>query len=151
MATDTCALCQLLDTVPVSLDIHADDDWRVFIHPEYSRPECLWLVANGHVDGLWGMSDAQAGSFGSIVRDVAGLLREACDGQKVYVVSFGENHDHFHALLITRVDADDGLRGLALVNDHLSKTKKATAAAEAVAAAIRQGLADRLAVDEPSV
>jgi hypothetical protein len=98
------------------------------------------LVAKQHVEGIWQFSDGQAESFGVLLRDLAKRLRNAVAAERVYLVSFGESYPHFHALLITRSEADiDGARGLALVGAHLAKSEATDHSLAAVAQTMRQG------------
>jgi diadenosine tetraphosphate (Ap4A) HIT family hydrolase len=139
-----CKLCRDLRTLPSAFVVLETDDWIVFVNQDYLRPGCVWVQAKEHVEGLWAMTDDQAATFGVVTRATSVAMRAAFDAQKIYLVSFGENHPHFHALLIARtnehVDAAD--RGLSLVGAYLaSKGAADTEVSLASSRAIRDQLA----------
>jgi diadenosine tetraphosphate (Ap4A) HIT family hydrolase len=141
MAPD-CALCADLEVLPAGAVVIDEPEWVVFVHPSYRRDGCLWVQAREHVEGLWSLTDAQAASFAEVARSSAAALRSAAAAPRVYVVSFGENFPHFHALLIARGDdVPPSDRGLELVGSHLrSKDDRDDAAAIVKAAALRAHL-----------
>jgi hypothetical protein len=108
------------------------------VHPDYGKPGCLWVAAKTHVEGLWGLTDSQAASFGSVFRAMAGSLLKVTDAEKVYIVSIGESLPHFHALLIARTESDSDQRGLPLIGEHLVKGGKGTEAPVHLARLIRE-------------
>lgn len=137
-----CGLCAQLHDLPGEAVVLQTGDWAVYVNPSYPGQECVWVQAVSHVEGPWALSDAQADSFGPVVRAAATGLREARGAERIYVVSFGENHQHFHALVIAR-RADIGAqgRGLSLVGAILgSKGTPNVSAAAAMAADIRSHL-----------
>ena len=139
--TDTgeCGLCAQLHELPTDAVVLRTGDWAVYVNPSYPGQECVWVQAVSHVEGPWALSDAQAGSFGVVMRAAATGLREARGAERVYVISMGENHQHFHALLIARrADISPEGRGLTLVGTILgAKGAPDRVAAAAMAADIR--------------
>ena len=134
MTGPPCELCALAQEPAGQLDLFEADGWRVFVHPEYARANCVWVVATDHAEGLWDLGDRQARSFGTVTRQVAAALR-ATGSVKVYIVSFGENLPHFHALVIGRADGDE--KGLDLTARHLTKTAPDPGAAAKLAEGLR--------------
>lgn len=130
-----CKICDLQAGGPPELEVYADDEWRALVPPDFARPGCVWLMTKRHVEGLAHLTDAQVGGFGRAVRCVSAALERVLGAERVYVVGFGENFPHVHALLIARPgDVNPGDRGTALVAAHMTKGGDVAAAGQAVAA-----------------
>jgi diadenosine tetraphosphate (Ap4A) HIT family hydrolase len=101
-----CALCRAVEQLPAETVVAAGDEWLTYVHPDLAQENCLWVQTRQHVEGLWSMTESQAASMGPTVSRAAQALRRARSAERVYVVSFGENHPHIHALVIARPPAN---------------------------------------------
>jgi diadenosine tetraphosphate (Ap4A) HIT family hydrolase len=117
-----CALCEADVTLPDAVIVERTDHWLVYVHPRYPTPGQVWVQTTEHVEGSWAMNPGQAASFGDVLQRAARAVRIGHRAERVYLVSFGENHQHFHAMLIARRLEDASNRGLALVAQNLVET-----------------------------
>ncbi len=100
-------------------------------YPDGSSLGCAW-----HAELLTGLDDAELTALGHRARGLVAAVTEATGAPATYLLHFGENYRHFHALVAARdADIPAELRGgniLRLLPDHLDP-----AAALALAPAVR--------------
>jgi diadenosine tetraphosphate (Ap4A) HIT family hydrolase len=138
----TCTLCRVVDSLPDSLVLASDGNWITYLHPSIPEPNCLWVQTRRHVEGVWSIEEAEAAAMGAAIRRAADALRRTRATERVYLISFGENHLHMHALVLRRPPGQGaaGLRGTALVDSVLSCMGEVDLEeAERVAAELRPG------------
>ncbi|WP_218828045.1 hypothetical protein [Streptomyces sp. CS227] len=51
---------------------------------------------------MTGLDDTEAATFGRRARDLVAAVTEAAAAPATYLIVFGENHPHFHALITAR-------------------------------------------------
>jgi diadenosine tetraphosphate (Ap4A) HIT family hydrolase len=135
--TAGCAMCELAASLDAEAIAYRDDDWTVGLAVDV--PGWLMLIANGHVEGVDGLDDEQAASFGVLAARVTRALRTACDPERVYLTYQGEHAAHFHALAMARGrDIPPEHRGMALLAHRDALTDPA--GARRVVAAVREHL-----------
>ncbi|MFJ3086698.1 hypothetical protein [Streptomyces sp. NPDC086838] len=63
-----------------------------------------WFVlrARRHAERITGLDDAELASFGRRARDLVAAVTEVTGAPATYLMVFGENHPHFHALITAR-------------------------------------------------
>jgi diadenosine tetraphosphate (Ap4A) HIT family hydrolase len=115
---DSCHLCQDMPDPTSPLVVLDTSDWSVFVR-EDSRLGCVWLQAKEHVEGLWAMTEQQVATLGSVMRATSAAMCAALNAEKIYLISLGERHAHFHALLIARTGTDEE-KAIPLVALHLA-------------------------------
>ncbi len=134
-----CTPCGLEDAVPESIVLR-DDTWSCEIAPGLEAPGWYFLRLRRHAEGWNGLSAEEAAGFGSVSQRLEVAIREATGVQKVYFMSFGENHPHFHYLVIARPrDLAPASRGAAIVS-HFAEYRDPAASLE-VAALVRDAVA----------
>lgn len=128
-----CKLCDMAHPAAPVTDLDGDQHWTLFINHD-RIPGSIWIRSNAHVEGLWNLSDEESGSFGTMVRRAAQLLRREYGAEKTYLLSLGERLAHVHALVIARIEgAHGGAQGLDLLMTHLeSRPEHAVTALDAI-------------------
>ena len=139
-----CYACQsdpAVATVPVEERIHVDEHWRVAHSFNSSLPGWLVVLPRRHVLSVADLSEAEAATFGSLLRQVSRALVEVTGCVKTYVAVFAEadGFAHLHAHVVPRhTDLPADRRGPA-VFAHLGVPPE-----EQFAGADREDLARRL-------
>jgi len=134
-STVGCLPCALEDAAPESV-VFRDDVWSGEIPTGLEAPGWYFLRLRRHADGFAGLSDDELAGFGDACRRLDAAVRAATGAPKVYFMTFGENHTHFHHLVIARTDGiEPSWRGAAIVS-HLAELRDPDAAL-AVAARVR--------------
>lgn len=130
-----CLMCDLEHADDTTV-VFRDEHWAAEIVPGYDVPGWLILRARRHAERITGLGPAELASFGPRAQDVIAAVTEVTGAPTTYLMSFGENHAHFHALIAARgADVPVELRGgniLALRRDHTD-----LAAAAALVPALR--------------
>lgn len=104
-----CAYCTTYAD-PVGPLVH-DEHWAVVHGPASStRPGGLKVVARRHYVDFHEMSEAEAASFGRLLRRLDAAVRAVTGAERVHLVSTRDRVPHFHAWLYPRHAADE-LRG----------------------------------------
>lgn len=137
-----CSLCEVVDRLPDSLILASDAAWITYVHPSLADAGCVWVQTRQHVHGIWSMNEEQSSTMGTVMARAAEALRRSRGAERVYMVSFGENHPHMHALLVARPPGEGhgSLRGTALVETVLRQMGESSLdRAAQMAAEIRAG------------
>ena len=134
-AAPGCLLCEMEQAAPDAV-VFRDELWGAEIAPGYEVPGWYFLRTRRHAELLTGLDDTELGTFGRRARDLVGAVTEATGAPATYLLHFGENYRHFHALIAARgADIPAELRGgniLRLLPGHAD-----AAAAIALAPAVR--------------
>ncbi|WP_218005717.1 hypothetical protein [Actinomadura hibisca] len=101
MDADGCLMCGLEDAGEAAR-VFRDPLWAAEIVPGYDVPGWFVLRARRHAERLTGLNDAELATFASRARDLTAAVTEATGAPATYLLSFGENHAHFHALIVAR-------------------------------------------------
>ena len=132
-----CHICEMGRSTAPETTIYADGLWTAGTVADVPGWVMLWT--NRHTDGPWELSADEASSFGPLYVGLARAVREACKGERVYLLYLGENALHFHAMLVPRrADAPPDLRGPGIVAKAGELADRESALR--VAASIRQRL-----------
>lgn len=98
---DRCQVCDLRKAIPGESLIHVDDVWTASLVLDV--PGWIMVSANRHSgDWLWGLSDDEAATLGPLVRRLSAAAKAEADVERVYLVGFGEQWQHFHFMLLSR-------------------------------------------------
>ncbi len=82
-----------------------DSRWFVrHIAAPFALPGWTMFHSQRHMQGPAHFDDAEARTFGPVLRHVCRALEQATGAPRVYVVAFGESTPHMHAHLIPRYD-----------------------------------------------
>jgi diadenosine tetraphosphate (Ap4A) HIT family hydrolase len=81
-----------------------DHLWACEIVPGYEVPGWFVLRTRRHAIGLPGLTAEELATFGPRARDAVAAVTEATGAAATYLMSFGENYRHYHALIAARGD-----------------------------------------------
>lgn len=102
--------------------VYRDDAWSCDVADGYDVPGWFVLRLRRHAEGWAGPTAAELVDFGPLSQRIAAAIQEVTGAPTVYFMSFGENHPHFHFLVVAR-DADlaperRGAGILSLLREH---------------------------------
>jgi diadenosine tetraphosphate (Ap4A) HIT family hydrolase len=116
--------------------VFRDELWAAEVAPGYELPGWFFLRARRHAEGLTGLDEAETATFGRRAHDLVGAVERVTGAPAVYLLSFGENYRHFHALVAARGDqVPPEARGWSLLS--LLAAGRDVPAAQAVAGDVR--------------
>ena len=96
--------------------VFRDELWAAEVAPGDEVPGWFFLRARRHADKLTGLDEAETATFGRHAHDLVSALEQVTGAPAVYMLSFGENYRHFHALVAARGErVPPELRGGALL------------------------------------
>ncbi|MEU6439604.1 hypothetical protein [Streptomyces sp. NPDC047046] len=98
---DDCLICGLDDAEETDV-VFRDELWAAEVVPGYDVPGWYFLRARRHTERLTGLDDEEADTFGRRARDLVKAVTRATGAETTYMLMFGENYPHFHALVIAR-------------------------------------------------
>ncbi|MFJ9173720.1 hypothetical protein [Streptomyces sp. NPDC102360] len=98
-----CHMCGLEDSDDATV-VFRDDLWSGQTVPGYDVPGWFVLRVRRHAERLTGLSDAELETFGRRARDLTAAVGEVTGAPATYLLAFGENHRHFHVLVIARTE-----------------------------------------------
>lgn len=101
MSDSDCLICSMEESRP-SARVFLDDLWAAEVAPGYEVPGWFFLRARRHAEKLTGLDDAEVATFGRHAQDLVSAVEEATGAPAVYLLSFGESYEHFHALVAAR-------------------------------------------------
>lgn len=134
-----CLPCELEAAAPETIVLR-DDTWSCEIPTGLEAPGWYFLRLRRHAEGWGELTVDEAASFGAISQRLDSAIRTAMGVTKVYSMSFGENHPHFHYLVTARpVDLEPSWRGAAIVS-HLGEFRDVEASLD-VASQVRAAAA----------
>jgi diadenosine tetraphosphate (Ap4A) HIT family hydrolase len=103
MADSECLICSMEESDPASR-VFLDDLWAAEVAPGFEVPGWFFLRARRHAEKLTGLDDAETDTFGRRAHDLLSAVEQVTGAPAVYLLSFGENYRHFHALVAARGD-----------------------------------------------
>ncbi|WP_433040857.1 hypothetical protein [Dactylosporangium sp. CS-033363] len=102
--------------------VFRDEHWAAQIVPGYDVPGWYILRARRHAERITALDPAELASFGRRAQDLVAAVTEVTSAPATYLMVFGENYPHFHALIAARgADVPAELRGgniMALRSSH---------------------------------
>lgn len=130
-----CLICSQ-ESVDHGLSVFEDTQWAAGVLGGYEVPGWVILRVRRHALGLAGLSSGELTTFGRRARDLMESVRETTGAPVAYLMVFGENHPHFHALIVPRTEdvAPDRRAGEVL---RLRHEKSDVDAARALVPALR--------------
>ncbi|MDB4021018.1 HIT family protein [Litorivicinus sp.] len=100
-----CMICGIVNAESCSSTkvIWESDSW-LLMHDQNPAPIAGWLILlpKRHVQGISGLTEAEAKHFGMMARAVAKGIENTLGVPKVYMIAFGEAVPHMHVHFIPR-------------------------------------------------
>ena len=96
-----CLLCAM-EEAEASAVVFRDDLWAAEIVPGYDVPGWFILRARRHAERLTGLDEAELSTFARRARDLVAAVTDVTGAPATYLLVFGENYPHFHALIAAR-------------------------------------------------
>lgn len=84
--------------------VFRDPLWSGEVVPGYDVPGWFVLRVRRHAERITGLDEAELATFARRARDLVAAVTEATGAPATYLLVFGENHPHFHALITARGD-----------------------------------------------
>jgi diadenosine tetraphosphate (Ap4A) HIT family hydrolase len=110
--------------------------WAAEVAPGFEVPGWFFLRARRHAEKFTGLDEAETATFGRHAHDLLSAIEQVTGAPAVYLLSFGENYLHFHALVAARGDeVPPESRGWGLL--RLLATDRDVPAAQALAGDVR--------------
>jgi diadenosine tetraphosphate (Ap4A) HIT family hydrolase len=135
MADSECLICSMEESDPASR-VFLDELWAAEVAPGFEVPGWFFLRARRHAEKLTGLDDAETATFGRHAHDLLSAVEQVTGAPAVYLLSFGENYLHFHALVAARgAQVPPELRGWGLL--RLLPEGRDVPAAQALAGDVR--------------
>jgi diadenosine tetraphosphate (Ap4A) HIT family hydrolase len=130
-----CLICSMEESDPASR-VFLEDRWAAEVAPGFEVPGWFFLRARRHAEKLTGLDEAETATFGRHAHDLVSAVEQVTGAPAVYLLSFGENFRHFHALVAARGDqVPPELRGWSLL--QLLAEGRDLPAAQALAGQVR--------------
>ena len=98
----TCQICQWERQPPLQGWVLQNRHWSVGVYPARQVPGWVVMQLRRHATSVADMTADELTSMGPTLAMVTRAIQSQTDAERVYFVSFGENHHHVHVLLIPR-------------------------------------------------
>jgi diadenosine tetraphosphate (Ap4A) HIT family hydrolase len=135
-----CLICSM-ERCESASRVFLDELWAAEVAPGYEVPGWFFLRARRHAERFTGLDDAETATFGRRAHDLISAVEQVTGAPAVYLLSFGENYLHFHALIAARGErVPPELRGGALL--QLLAAGRDEPAAQALATDVRLAYAE---------
>ena len=99
--TTGCLLCEMEQAAPGAV-VFRDELWAAEVAPGYEVPGWFFLRVRRRAELLTGLDDAELSALGHRARDLIAAVTDATAAPATYLLHFGENYRHFHALVAAR-------------------------------------------------
>jgi diadenosine tetraphosphate (Ap4A) HIT family hydrolase len=140
MPDSECLICSMEESDPAAR-VFLDELWAAEVAPGFEVPGWFFLRVRRHAEKLTGLDEAEAATFGRRAHDLVNAVERVTGAPAVYLLSFGENYRHFHALVAARGDEiPPESRGWGLL--ELLSEGRDVAAAQALAGDVRLAYED---------
>lgn len=96
-----CLLCQIEQADAASI-VFRDDLWAAEVVTGYDVPGWFILRARRHAERITGLDEAELATFARRARDLVAAVTDVTGAPATYLLVFGENFPHFHALVAAR-------------------------------------------------
>ena len=96
-----CLLCAMEQADERSV-VFRDPLWAAEIVPGYDVPGWFILRARRHAERITGLDESELTSFARRARDLVAAVTDVTGAPATYLLVFGENYPHFHALIAAR-------------------------------------------------
>jgi diadenosine tetraphosphate (Ap4A) HIT family hydrolase len=96
-----CLLCEMEQAAPEAV-VFRDELWAAEVPPGYEVPGWFFLRVRRHAELLTSLAGAELTTLGWRARDLVTAVTAATGAPATYLLHFGENYRHFHALVAAR-------------------------------------------------
>ena len=103
MADQPCLLCAMEEADDTAV-VFRDPLWAAEIVPGYEVPGWLILRVRRHAERITGLEPPELATFARRARDLVAAVTAVTGALTTYLLVFGENYPHFHALIAARGD-----------------------------------------------
>ncbi|WNV83008.1 hypothetical protein [Umezawaea sp. Da 62-37] len=128
LADAECLMCGM-ESVDEASIVFRDELWAAEIVPAFAVPGWFVLRSRRHAERITGLNDDELHSLARRARDLVGAVTEVTGAPATYLLVFGENYPHFHAVVTARgEDVPPQHRSgaiLQLVPDHVDPVEAA--------------------------
>ncbi len=100
-AMPDCLICSMEDA-PAAARVFQDEVWAAEVVPGYDVPGWFVLRVRRHAELLTGLRESELALLGQRARDLTDAVQQTTGAPAVYLMTFGENYRHFHALIAAR-------------------------------------------------
>jgi diadenosine tetraphosphate (Ap4A) HIT family hydrolase len=96
-----CLLCRGVDADPElqRVQVWEDRHWRVTTSLYSEVPGFSYLEPKRHIPYITDLNGEEARTFGDVLAQTSGALRDVADAEVVYVYIFGDHAPHLHVHL----------------------------------------------------
>ncbi|MFF5075441.1 hypothetical protein ACFY36_00175 [Actinoplanes sp. NPDC000266] len=106
-----CLMCDL-EQGTADTTVFSDEHWAAQVVAGYDVPGWVILRARRHAERITGLAAAELATFAQRAQDLTAAVTEATGAPATYLMVFGENYAHFHALIAARgADVPTAMRG----------------------------------------
>lgn len=98
---EACLLCAMEDADHGSV-VFRDDLWAAEMVPGYEVPGWFILRVRRHAERITGLNADELAGFAYRARDLVAAVTRVTGAPATYLMVFGENYAHFHALVAAR-------------------------------------------------
>ena len=96
-----CLLCAM-ERADEQAVVFRDPLWAAEVVPGYDVPGWFILRARRHAERITGLDPDELSTLGLRARDLVAAVTEVTGAPATYLMVFGENYPHFHALIAAR-------------------------------------------------
>jgi histidine triad (HIT) family protein len=140
VADEDCAFCAIIAGGGDAHVVFEDEVSLAFLDNRPLFPGHVLLVPRAHYEAIWDLPDELVGPLFLNARLLAVAVRDATDSAGAFVAAnniVSQSVPHFHVHVVPR-NRSDGLRGFFWPRRKYASEAEATAAAEAVRAAVQR-------------
>ncbi len=116
-----------MEDIDGSSVVFRDDLWAAEVVPAFAVPGWFILRARRHAERITGLNDEELHSLARRARDLVAAVTEVTGAPATYLLVFGENYPHFHAVITARgEDVPEHLRSgdiLKLIPDRVDAAR----------------------------
>lgn len=96
-----CHVCQLRADTPEESVVFTGELWTATLAADV--PGWIMIMLNRHTgDWLWGLTAEESSALGPLMQRLSEAARTEAGAERVYLMGFGENWQHFHFMLLSR-------------------------------------------------
>jgi diadenosine tetraphosphate (Ap4A) HIT family hydrolase len=110
-----CQICRSRAEASEESVVFASELWTATLAADV--PGWIMITLNRHTgDWLWGLTPEESSALGPLMQRLSEAARSEAGAERVYLMGFGENWQHFHFMLLSRpATVPDEFRGPGLL------------------------------------
>jgi diadenosine tetraphosphate (Ap4A) HIT family hydrolase len=96
-----CQICHSRTDAPEESVVFTSGLWTATLAADV--PGWIMITLNRHTgDWLWGLTAEESSALGPLMQCLSAAARTEAGAERVYLMGFGENWQHFHFMLLSR-------------------------------------------------